>query len=99
MHTSIQISFALSEYESSVFGVGTSPANHPFPAIIGYVFVVIILVPVFCFYAVQSGSSAVLANFFLLCGAVCGQNLGGAGGGKSVPATSLVHMFLSTAVR
>ena len=28
LNTSIQISFALSEYDSSVFSVGTSPAHH-----------------------------------------------------------------------
>ena len=33
LHTSIQISFALSEYDSSVFSVGTSPANHLIHAI------------------------------------------------------------------
>ena len=33
LHTSIQISFALSEYDSSVLNVGTSPANHQIHAI------------------------------------------------------------------
>ena len=52
LHSSIQISFASSEYDSVVFSVSTLPANHQIHAI-GIFFVVIFFV--FCFYAVQCG--------------------------------------------
>ena len=36
LHTSIQIRFALSEYDSSVFAFGTSPAIHPIHVIYNF---------------------------------------------------------------
>ena len=75
LHTSVHISFSLSEYDSSVFSVGTSPANYQIYAIY------------FCrrsfgilFLRGAGRVQCSVCKFFALrCGALRGQNLGGVG--------------------
>ena len=78
LHTSIQISFASSEYVSSVFSVGTSPTNHRIHAI----YFLLLYFWYFVFMQCSTCAGQCLQIFWcgvVRCSAVCGQNLGGVG--------------------
>ena len=86
-HSSIQISFALSEYDSSVFSVGTSPANHQ-------IYATYFLLSCFWYFVFMQCSTGAVQCLQIFCGVVqCADKTLAVlvQCSKSVPTTSLIH--------